>query len=257
MLLPGNSAPCPAPESTPPGWLKVDFHLHTREDPKDALDHSALELLHRAHALGFHALAITLHDHVLESPEVRDAARALGILLIPAAEMRLEGADVVVLNITPQEAQGLRRLSDLAALRQRRGGSVFTIAAHPFYVLGGSMGGRVLEQYIDLFDAIEIAHFHTAWINPNRAAVRAAQRFEKPLLATSDSHRLENFGSHYSLVQAPPDATPESLFEAIRSGCVQPVSPPHTPVKFARYLWWVLVQHEIRKLRGRWGKRKG
>ncbi|MEI6562435.1 MAG: PHP-associated domain-containing protein [Verrucomicrobiota bacterium] len=255
MRLPGHLPSLSAPEPTPPGWLKVDFHLHTREDPKDHLDHSALELLHRAHALGFHALAITLHGHVLESPEVRDAARALSISLIPGAEMRLEGADVVILNLTPQEAQGLRCLSDLRELRQRRGGSVFLLAAHPFYMLGGSMGGRVLEQYIDLFDAIEIAHFHTTWLNPNRAAVRAAGRFEKPLLATSDSHRLENFGQHYSLVQAAPNATPETLFEAIRSGCVRPVSPPLSLMKFARHLWWMFVEHETRKLRRRFGKR--
>ena len=253
MPLPGNPPPVFTPEPPPPGWLKVDFHLHTREDPKDCLDHSALELLHRAHALGFHALAITLHGHVLESPEVRDAARELGLLLIPAAEMRLEGADVVVLNITPQEAQELRRLSDLRELRQRRGDSVFMIAAHPFYELGGSMGGRVLEQYIDLFDAIEISHFHTAWLNPNRPAIRAAGRFEKPLIATSDAHRLEGFGQHYSLVQA--DATPEAIFDAIRSNCVQPISPPLSTAKFARHSWWVFVEHNIRKWRGRSGKR--
>ena len=255
MRAPGNPPLIPASESTPPGWLKVDFHIHTREDPKDCLEHSALELLHRAHALGFHALAITLHDHVLESPEVLDAARELGLRLIPAAEMRLEGADVVVLNITPPEAQGLRRLEDLATLRQRRGDSVFLIAAHPYYMLGGAMGGRVLEQYIDLFDAIEIAHFHTAWLNPNRPAIRAAARFNKPLIATSDAHRIEYFGEHYSLVQAPRDATPEAIFEAIRNHCIRPVSPPLSLVNLVGHLWWSFVTHELRKLRGRLGKR--
>ena len=255
MRLPGHSPALPTPEPTSPGWLKVDFHLHTREDPKDHLDHSALELLHRAHALGFHALAITLHGHVLESPEVFATARELGLLLIPAAEMRLEGADVVVLNITPQEAQELRCLNDLRELRQRRGDSVFMIAAHPYYVLGGSMGGCVLEQYIDLFDAIEISHFHTAWLNPNQPAIRTAARFEKPLIATSDAHRLAGFGQNYSLVQAASDATPEAIFDAIRSGCVLPVSPPLSTGKFAHHFWWVFVVHGLRKLRGRFWKR--
>ena len=255
MLVSGTSTVLPTHAPTPEGWLKVDFHLHTREDPKDHLDHSALELLHRAHALGFHALAITLHDLVLASPEVLETARALDILLIPAAELRLEGADVVVLNISQSEVDDLRRLSDLAALRQRRGDSVFLIAPHPFYVLGGSMGGRVLERYIDLFDAIEISYFHTAWLDPNRAALRAARRFGKPLLATSDTHRLELFGPYYSLVQAAPNATPEAVFDAIRAGCVQPVSPPLSTVQFVRHLWWVFVEHEIRKLWARFGRR--
>lgn len=255
MPFPGNQPSSPAPEPTPVGWLKVDFHLHTREDPKDFLDHSAIELLHRAHALGFHAIAITLHDHVLADPEVFDTARELGILLIPAAEMRLEGADVVVLNIRPEEAHSLRRLCDLAELRERRGKSVLVFAPHPFYVLGGSIGKRLLE-YIDLFDAIEICHFHTLGFNPNRAAVRVAEQFQKPLIATSDSHRLETFGNHYSFVQAPANATPEAIFDAIRNDCIQPISPPISTVKFVRHLWWVFVEHGMRRIRGRFADAK-
>jgi len=254
MIAPGNSPAIPAQSAPASGWLKVDFHLHTRDDPKDCLDHSALELLQRAHALGFGALAITLHDHVLTNPDVFDAARELGILLIPAAEMRLEGADVVLLNITPEEAAGLRRLSDLSTLRQRRGGSVLMLAPHPFFVLGGSIGERRLVEHIDLFDAIELCHFHTCWFNRNRPAVRIAERFHKPLLATSDAHRLDGFGEHYSLVQAAADATPEAIFDAIRSGCVRPICPPFSAGKFVRHLWWIFVQHELRRLRGRFAK---
>lgn len=253
MLVPGSSTSLPAQSAPVPGWLKVDFHLHTRDDPKDYLDHSSLELLQRAHALGFGALAITLHDHVLTNPEVFAAARDLGILLIPAAEMRLEGADVVLLNITQEEAAGLRRLSDLAGLRRRRGDSVLMLAPHPFFVLGGSIGERRLVEHIDLFDAIELSHFHTPWFNRNRPAISIAERFQKPLLATSDAHRLEAFGEHYSLVQAP-DATPEAIFEAIRRGCVRNISPAFSFGKFARHLWWIFVQHEMRRLRGRFAK---
>lgn len=252
MLFPGNLTPARTPEPTPPGWLKVDFHLHTREDPEDWLDHSALELLHRAHALGFHALAITLHDHVLTTPEVFETARELGILLIPAAELRLEGADVVVLNLSPEEAQSLQKLSDLAAFRKRRGGSTLIFAPHPFYVLGGSIGKRLFE-HIDLFDAIEISHFHTRGLDRNQNAIRVAGQFQKPLIATSDCHRLENFGEHYSLVEAPQHATPEAIFDAIRSGCIRPVSPALSTAQFIRHLWWIFVEHGMRRVRARFG----
>ncbi|MCX6967673.1 MAG: PHP domain-containing protein, partial [Verrucomicrobia bacterium] len=245
MLAPGKSPPSSlASFPTPDGWLKVDFHLHTREDPKDFLDHSALELLHRAHALGFHAVAITLHDHVFENPEVLETARSLGILLIPAAEMRLEGADVVILNLTQEEAQRLSCLSDLETLRKKRGNSVLILAPHPFFVLGGSIGGKRLERYIHLFDAIEICHFYTRWLDRNRPAIRIAERFGKPLIATSDAHQLEAFGQHYSLVQAAPNAPPEAIFAAIRAGCVQLVSAPHSLCQFARHFWWIFAQHE-------------
>src|SRR5436305_6866181 len=85
-------------------WIKVDLHIHTLDDPKDVIDYSAHQLLGRARNLGFGVLAITLHDAVFDRPEVFEAAAQMGMLLIPAAEMRLEGADVIILNVTAAEA---------------------------------------------------------------------------------------------------------------------------------------------------------
>src|SRR3954463_7483307 len=109
-------------------WIKLDLHIHTLDDPKDALDYSAHELLERAATLGFRVLAITLHDAVFDRAEVFADAARMGILLIPAAEMRLEGADVILLNVAADEVAALRTFDDLAALRERRGPSLFTIA---------------------------------------------------------------------------------------------------------------------------------
>ena len=148
-------------------WIKVDLHIHTLDDPKDALDYSAHQLLERARDLGFRVLAITLHDAVFDRPEVFEDAASMGILIIPAAEVRLEGADVILLNVTASEIEPLRSLNDLEALRDRRGHSLFTIAPHPFYILGGSIGERLVEK-IDYFDAIELCHFWTPFLNPNR-----------------------------------------------------------------------------------------
>src|SRR5438270_8560520 len=162
-------------------WIKVDLHIHTLDDPKDALDYSAHELLERARSLGFRVLAITLHDAVFDRAEVFADAANMGILLIPAAEMRLEGADIILLNVAPEEIESLRTLDDLAVLRARRGPSLFTIAPHPFYVLGGSIGERLIEK-IDCFDAIELCHFWSRLFNPNRRAIEIAERFRLPLI---------------------------------------------------------------------------
>src|ERR1700752_598743 len=124
-------------------WIKVDLHIHTVDDPKDVIDYSAHELLERARSLGFGALAITLHDAVFDRAEVYADAEKMGILLIPAAEMRLAGADVIVLNVTPAGAAKLRDFTDLRELRTRRADSIFTFAPHPFYLLGGSIGRRL------------------------------------------------------------------------------------------------------------------
>ncbi len=229
-------------------WIKADLHLHSAEDPEDIVDHSALELLHRAHELGFHALAITLHDHVLTQPELFSRALELGILLLPAAELRIEGADVVLLNVTEPEAAALRSFSDLAALKKKRGNSLLTFAPHPFHVFGGSIGKHRLEQHLASFDAIEYCHFHAAGWNLNHGVRRFAERHGKPLLATSDTHRLDFFGDHYSLIGIDGVLSIDTLFAAIRAGRIQTVSPPWPWGRLVRFLLHIFVVHPIRSL---------
>src|SRR5207247_4101119 len=98
-------------------WIKIDLHIHTLDDPKDAVDHSAHQSLDRALSLGYRVLAITLNDAVFDRKDVYADAAAMGILLIPAAEVRLCGADVIVLNVTSEEVAELRDFDDLRRLR--------------------------------------------------------------------------------------------------------------------------------------------
>jgi predicted metal-dependent phosphoesterase TrpH len=227
--------------------VRLDLHIHTLDDEKDALDYSAHQLLERAQQCGIEVLAITLHDSVFSRREVFEDAERMGILLISAAEMRLHGADVVVLNITADEAATLRDFDDLRRLRKARGESVFTFAPHPFYVLGGSIGGARLRQNIDCFDAIEICHFHKGPLDPNRPARAVAAQHGKPLLATSDAHRLEAFGKHYTSIPRPPELTPESVFAALRSGAGEITSPPCTFRELASAIFFIFVVHPVRK----------
>ena len=98
-------------------WIKIDLHIHTLDDPMDVIDYSAHQLLERAKGLGFGVLAITLHDAVFDRAEVFADAAAMGILLISAAEVRLEGADVIVLDVSPDEVAQLKTFDDLRQLR--------------------------------------------------------------------------------------------------------------------------------------------
>jgi len=223
-------------------WIKLDLHIHTLDDPKDVLDYSAHQLLERARTLGFRVLAITLHDAVFDRAEVFADAASMGILLIPAAEMRLEGADVILLNVSADEVASLRTFDDLAALRARRGPSLFTIAPHPFYVLGGSIGEKLLER-IDCFDAIELCHFWARFFNPNRRAIEVAKRFGKPLIATSDAHRLHAFGANYTSIPRPAKLTVESVIEALRHQSLRLTNPPCSLVDLLSTIYWVFVVH--------------
>src|SRR5436309_12111510 len=227
-------------------WIKIDLHIHTLDDPKDAVDFSAHQLLERARSLGFRVLAITLHDAVFDRKEVFADAAAMGILLIPAAEMRLYGADVIVLNVTAEEAAELKDFDDLRRLRTQRGNSIFTIAPHPFYVFGGSIGLRLFAE-IDCFDAIEVCHFHFGLFNPNRRAKRVASRFTKPLIATSDAHRLHAFGRHYTSIPTPPELTVESVLTSLRVGPLNLTSPPSSFTDLVNAIYFVLLAHPFRR----------
>jgi predicted metal-dependent phosphoesterase TrpH len=229
----------------PEQWLKLDLHIHTLEDPKDKLDYSARELLARARRLGFGVLAITLHDAVFDRPEVFAAAEKIGILLIPAAEMRIEGADIILLNVGAAEVRDLKSFEHIRALRARRGESLFTIAPHPFYVLGGSIGQR-LVSHIDCFDAIELCHFHKGIFNPNRRARRLAKEFGKPLIATSDAHRLRAFGHHYTSIPRPEPLTIDSVFAQLRKGPRRLTSPPATLSDIISTFYFVFIDHPLR-----------
>src|SRR5436190_5024878 len=226
-------------------WIKVDLHIHTLDDPKDALDYSAHQLLERARVLGFRVLAITLHDAVFDRAEVFADAASMGILMIPAAEVRLEGADVILLNVTATEIETLQRLDDLEELRRRRGPSLFTIAPHPFYVLGGSIGEKLIEK-IDCFDAIELCHFWSRLFNPNRRAVEVATRFQKPMVAASDAHRLHAFGSHYTSIPRPAELTVGNVIAALRSGPLRLTCPPCSVADLISTTYWVFIAHPLR-----------
>ena len=226
-------------------WIKIDLHIHTLDDPKDAVDFSAHQLLERARALGFRALAITLHDAVFDRKEVFADAAAMGILLIPAAEVRLLGADVIVLNVTAEEVAQLKNFDDLRSLRARRGGSIFTIAPHPFYIFGGSIGSRLVAE-MDCFDAIEFCHFHIGLFNPNRRAQRVATRFGKPMIATSDAHRLHAFGRHYTSMPMPPALTVENVFAGLRNGPLRLTSPPCSFSDLVSAIYFVFLAHPFR-----------
>ncbi len=229
-------------------WFKADLHLHTAEDPFDEVNYTALELVERAHTLGFRVLAVTLHDKVIDDHRAFDRARELGLLLIPAVERRIEGADVVLLNVTPDQSDALRSFEDLRQLRAGRGGSLLVLAPHPYYHLGGSIGGRI-DHHLDCFDAIEHCHFHVPLLNPNRPARRLAHRHNKPLLATSDSHRKQFFGRHYSYLglKAETDAVPtvEAVFDAIRSHRIRRVAPTGGLLRLIGLLFFIFVTHPV------------
>ena len=230
--------------------LKADLHLHTADDPMDAVMYTAEELIDRAAELGHDVLAITLHGKRLDRPEVFEYARDKGILLLPGIEKYVSGKEVLLYNVSVEEVEGTLGFDDLARLRKEKGPDFMTIAPHPFYPRENCINEK-LEEHIDLIDGIEYCHFYTSFINHNKPSEALSEKYNKPLIANSDLHCLHFFGRNYTLLDTD-DKTPEGVARAIRENKTKAIHSPHSIFSLFSYMVFMVI-HETRRLLKRFG----
>jgi predicted metal-dependent phosphoesterase TrpH len=216
------------PSSKGPTPLKIDFHLHTAEDPIHRIRYTAKELISSAAAEGYDALAITNHHCVTFDRKLSVYARERGVLLIPGIEISIRRRHVLVLNPPP----GMT-VSDFATLAAIRRPETLIIAPHPFFPNLHSLNGHLL-RHLRLFDAIEYCHFYSPRINFNQTAIDVSRRYGIPLIGNSDAHFPTQLGTTYSLVHA--DKTLEAIFEAIRRKRLEVVTRPLSPFQMGLLL---------------------
>lgn len=195
--------------------LKTELHAHTDLDPKDRIPHSTLQLIDRAAELGYHVVAVTLHDRYFDPDPYRPYARERGVLLLAGIERSIAGRHVLLINFGP-ECASVRTFDDVGRLKARASGLV--IAPHPFYPTRSSLRDR-LGPHASVFDAVELSFMYTRHIDFNRRAVAFAKAHQKPLVGNTDLHRLDQLGTTYSLVDADPE--PDAICSAIRAGRVE------------------------------------
>jgi hypothetical protein len=200
--------------------LKADLHIHTSEDPKDKVRYSARQLIDYASQRGFDVLAITNHNFYTYNDYLRDYAARKRVLLISGIELSVEGKHVVLLNNTDNASQKIQSLQDLRGYKNKNS---LVIAPHPYFPMYQALKSK-LEEYIDIFDAIEYTHFYFHRINYNKKAERKAREFNLPLIGVSDAHLLHQVGLTYSLIDA--EKTPEAVIGAIREKRIQVVTQP-------------------------------
>jgi predicted metal-dependent phosphoesterase TrpH len=198
--------------------LKVDLHIHTKEDGKDKIAYCARELIDEAVSRGFDAISVTNHDTLTFSPELEFYAAERGVVLIPGVEACVKGKHILLLNM-PFEPNHYKSFEDV--LTQKTSNSL-VIAPHPYFPGPTSLNGT-LEAMPHLFDAVEYSCFHTPRMDFNRPAVRFAEKHGLSIVGNSDAHHLGQFGLAYSLVES--EKTPEGIVQAIKSGRVRPVCP--------------------------------
>jgi predicted metal-dependent phosphoesterase TrpH len=216
--------------------LKIELHAHTGDDPVDVIPYTTFELIDHAAALGYDALAITLHEHQLDLRRFLPYAAERGVVLIPGVERTIEGRHVLLLNYK-SGVEHVRSFADLAALKRRASGLV--IAPHPFFPTRVCLRGA-MERHADLFDAVERNAMFIRGIDFNRPAERFAARHGKPVVGNCDVHRLAQLGTTYSLVDAERD--PDAICEAIAAGRVRVESRPISWLAAARLMSALLFE---------------
>jgi len=99
----------------------IDLHCHTTASDGA---HAPAEVVRLAHAAGVGVLAITDHDTVAAVEEAADAARPLGLRIVPGVEIsaRLGDKEIHVLGhfVDPAEPRLLSSLADFGRRRRER-----------------------------------------------------------------------------------------------------------------------------------------
>jgi len=196
--------------------LKVELHAHTASDPLDYIRHTTRELIDHAAALGYHALAVTLHNRYYDPAEDDAYAREKRVVLIAGIERTIVGRHILLVNF-PAACADVHSFEDLRRLKASHPRGL-VIAPHAFYPIPTALQS-FLDRYADVIDAVEVNAMFTPWIDFNQRAIKWARRNGKPIVGNSDLHLLDQMGRTFTLVDAAPD--PDAICEAIRAGRVE------------------------------------
>lgn len=231
--------------------LKASLHIHTIEDRVEGhlIKYNIYELIDWAEQLGFKVLGLTCHKQLVYKEAYVNYAASKGILLLLGVELsmkkRIKRNDLIVLNVDPREAAAVEKINSFKKLADYKKDhqEIFILAPHPLATRIFSMGKKKLIKNIDLFDSVEHCWCYSRrLVNSNRKTRRITEKFNKPLVATSDAHFLKYFNTDYVLVEAD-KLDPASFFAAIKRGSFTNVTSP----KKIYQLFWCLFNFQMRK----------
>lgn len=199
--------------------LKTNLHLHTADDTEDGLSYSTFQAIDEAEKLNMNVLALTCHRKFVYKKEYELYAEQKGILLIKGIEAKIEKKHVVILNLPTgkagcnKEVEKIRTFEELKNYKKQNP-QIFILAPHPFVWSAKSLGKKLI-RHIDIFDAIELSIFSNMFFNFNKKAGKIARKHNKPTVATSDTHDLNNLKRGFCIIETE-ERTPEAIFKAIK-----------------------------------------
>ncbi len=132
-------------------------------------------------------------------------------------EIKIKRKHILILN-GDKKMEEIKTFGDLSDYKKRNP-RIFVLAPHPFVFSYKSLGSKLLKN-IDLFDAIELTVFSNKIFNFNKKAEITAKKYQKPLIATSDTHSLKDLNRGYALINTEMKNA-ESIFASIKKGNFQ------------------------------------
>lgn len=202
--------------------LKADLHTHAGKDANHTLDYSPRQLIDRMAKLGYDVVSITNHDTFTFSNELKRYAEKKGILLISGIERKIDGKEVLLINIKRDALERIKTFENLERYKKKNE-DMFVIAPHPFYPELKSLRSKLTDN-IRLFDGIEFSHFYIRWMTFNTKAARIAKENKLPLIGTSDCHMFDQLNRTYTLIDA--EKNIDSVLEALRQRKTRIVTEP-------------------------------
>jgi len=224
--------------------LKCQFHIHVSGDPADHISYSAQDLIKRAKQLNYDVLAITCHRKIFFTKALQSYAQQHGILLIPGIEMEINKKHILAINIDP-DIEKIKTFPELREYKNQHPNCLI-IAPHPFFPSNKTLKEALIEN-IDIFDAIEHSFCYTKYKNYNRKAIHLAEKYSKPIVATSDCHILKNLDLGYTYVNSPKEIS--KIIKAIKQNKIENHHHPISYFKIAKTLSSMALSKLIKKIR--------
>jgi len=210
--------------------IRADLHIHSGDDPYDKLPYTVFDAIDQASARGINCIAITDHSRFSWTQKYYDHAKKRRVLLIPGIEKQIKGKDVIILN-SDKEAEKIKSFDDLRAYRSDQH---LIMAPHSFYPIKCALK-KLLYEYADLFDVIEISSCYLSWFNRfNLKAKKAAIKLSKPLICNSDSHALWQIGNVWTEIEVDNFTIPD-VITAIKNGKAKPSCRPMTHFEIFKF----------------------
>ncbi len=208
--------------AVPPGWVRVDCHLHTVRsgDAVTTLD----QLAERVERTGLDVVCITDHHAIDAATEALE--RDLGVRVIVGEEIRTPAGELIGLFLDERIPYVLP-VDEVVARIRTQGGVVY--APHPFDPIRAGIREVNLSRLCEAGDLDVIEAFNAKIEDDahNRAAWRVATAYGLPVAAGSDAHDPPGVGAAW--VEMPDFDGPRDFVDALRQGRLVGEYRPHAP----------------------------